>query len=101
MVEVLAAGLSGANWSLDAPSFAAGTESPGTGLFVLAIEPKLLDPDFEQRMADQLRRLRGSFGVHVPGGRGAQAAMRAETLGLTVSTDVIQRISEFAARYPA
>lgn len=36
MVEVLAAGLSGANWSLDAPSFTSGSESPGTGLFVAA-----------------------------------------------------------------
>src|SRR5690606_1974883 len=34
MVEVLAAGLSGANWSLDAPSFTSGTQNPGTGLFV-------------------------------------------------------------------
>ena len=44
MVEVLAAGLSGANWSLDAPSISEGPESPGTGLFVLAIEPKYIAP---------------------------------------------------------
>src|SRR5690606_11951921 len=39
MVEVLAAGVTGANWSLDAPSFTAGSQSPGSGLFVLGIEP--------------------------------------------------------------
>ncbi len=54
MVEVLAAGLSGANWSLDAPSFGEGHESPGTGLFVLAIDPKLIDPDFATRLHEQL-----------------------------------------------
>ena len=31
MVEVLAAGLSGANWALDAPSFTSGDRSPGVG----------------------------------------------------------------------
>ena len=87
-------------WSLDAPSFTDGSQSPGSGLFILAIEPKLLDADFEQRMADQLERLRG-HGVHVPGRAGAEASQRAALQGLTVSKDVVQRISEFAARYPA
>lgn len=101
MVEVLAAGLSGANWSLDAPSFRDGHENPGTGLFILAIEPKLLDPNFEQRMKDQFERLRRRYGVHVPGGAGTEAAERADARGLTVSKEVIQRISDFAARYRA
>jgi (2R)-3-sulfolactate dehydrogenase (NADP+) len=101
MVEVLAAGLSGANWSLDAPSFAAGHENPGTGLFALAIAPKLLDPGFEQRMRDQLERLRRRYGVHIPGRAGAEAAERSEARGLTVSRETVQRISEFASRYRA
>jgi (2R)-3-sulfolactate dehydrogenase (NADP+) len=101
MVEVLAAGLTGANWSLDAPAFNRGSESPGTGLFVLAIEPKLLDPGFEQRMADQLDRLGGRYGIHIPGRSAAQAAQRSATHGLTVPKAVVQRISEFAGRYGA
>jgi (2R)-3-sulfolactate dehydrogenase (NADP+) len=100
MVEVLAAGLSGANWSLDAPSFTDGVKSPATGLFVLAIEPKLLDPDFEQRIAGQIERLRG-HGVHVPGRAGKAMADRAAAEGLTVPNEVVQRISEFAARHSA
>lgn len=100
MVEVLAAGLSGANWSLDAPSFTAGSQSPGSGLFVLAIAPKLLDPDFEKRMGAQLDRLR-RHGVHVPGRAGMEASKRASSQGLTVSTEVVQRISEYAARHSA
>ncbi|TIX61012.1 MAG: Ldh family oxidoreductase, partial [Mesorhizobium sp.] len=99
MVEVLAAGLSGANWSLDAPWFSGGPDSPGTGLFVLAVEPKLLDPDFEKRMKDQLERLRRRYGVHVPGRARAEAAEKAAARGITAPKAVVQRISEFAARY--
>lgn len=68
MVEVLAAGISGANWSLDAPGFMAGDRSPGAGLFVLALKPDLLEPGFADRLREQLARLEGK-GVHVPGRR--------------------------------
>lgn len=66
MVEVLAAGISGANWSLDAPRFMTGEKSPGAGLFVLALKPDLLEPGFAGRLKEQLRRLSGK-GVHIPG----------------------------------
>jgi (2R)-3-sulfolactate dehydrogenase (NADP+) len=72
MVEVLAAGLSGANWALDAPSFTSGDRSPGSGLTVIAIAPSLLAPDFPQRLRLQLERLAG-LGVHIPGRRVAAA----------------------------
>ena len=51
MVEVMAAGLAGANWALDAPSFTSGDRSPGAGLLVIAITPALLAPDFPQRLS--------------------------------------------------
>jgi (2R)-3-sulfolactate dehydrogenase (NADP+) len=98
MVEVLAAGLTGANWSLDAPSFMSGRENPGSGLFVLAIQPKLLDERFEQRMREQMDRLGGQYGVYIPGMGKAKSMRRAEAKGLKVSTDVVRRISEFAQR---
>ena len=66
MVEVLAAGLAGANWALDAPSFTSGDRSPGAGLLVIAITPALLAPDFPQRLRLQLDRL-AKLGVHIPG----------------------------------
>ncbi len=99
MVEVLAAGLAGANWSLDAPSFTEGGESPGSGLFVAAISPALFDADFEQRLGAQVERLRRRYGVHIPGRSGAEEAGRAAARGLTASKDVVQRISDFAGRY--
>ncbi len=72
MVEVLAAGLSGANWSLDAPAYTSGDRSPGAGLLVIAIAPSLLAPDFPKRLELQLERL-ASLGVHIPGRRVAAA----------------------------
>jgi (2R)-3-sulfolactate dehydrogenase (NADP+) len=72
MVEVLAAGLAGANWALDAPSFTSGDRSPGAGLTVIAIAPVLLATDFPQRLRLQLDRL-AKLGVHIPGRRAAVA----------------------------
>ena len=68
----MAAGLAGANWALDAPSFLTGDRSPGAGLLVIAIAPALLAPDFPQRLRLQLDRL-ASLGVHIPGRRAAAA----------------------------
>jgi (2R)-3-sulfolactate dehydrogenase (NADP+) len=74
MVEVMAAGLTGANWALDAPSFTSGDRSPGSGLTVIAIAPTLLAPDFPTRLKLELDRLARS-GVHIPGRRAATAAI--------------------------
>ncbi|GIP00746.1 malate dehydrogenase [Paenibacillus lautus] len=67
MVEILAAGMTCANWSLDAPSFEEGNQSPGVGLFIVALNPELLAPGFSARMAFQIELL-SSKGIHVPGG---------------------------------
>jgi (2R)-3-sulfolactate dehydrogenase (NADP+) len=72
MVEVMAAGLAGANWALDAPSFISGDRSPGAGLLVIAITPALLAPDLPQRLRLQLDRLT-ELGVHIPGRRATAA----------------------------
>jgi (2R)-3-sulfolactate dehydrogenase (NADP+) len=96
MVEVLAAGLGGANWALDAPSFTHGSSSPGSGLFVLAIDPTNLAPDFGQRMHKQMARLADDYGVHVPGRGKAAETARAESEGLEVDASVIDAIAGFS-----
>lgn len=92
MVEVLSAGLTGANWSLDAPSFIRGSESPATGLFVLAIDPQLIDPDFKVRLAAQLARLSDEHGVHIPGVSKGETWERAAQNGLEIDDTVVERL---------
>lgn len=66
LVEILAAGVAGANWSLDAPSFTHGDRSPGAGLLIIAIKPTILAPNFSIRLASHLARL-ATKGIHIPG----------------------------------
>ncbi len=91
MVEILAAGLTGANWSLDAPSFSTGGASPGAGLFVVAIAPELLAPGFAARLERQCERL-ASRGVHIPGrGRDSPAA-------IDLPVALVEQLREYSRR---
>ncbi|MFC9553541.1 Ldh family oxidoreductase [Rhodococcus sp. NPDC056960] len=65
MVELLA-GMSGANWSLDAPSFDSGSEHPGVGMFILALDVSKLRHDFVARADAHVDRL-SALGVRPPG----------------------------------
>lgn len=95
MVEVLAAGLTGANWSLDAPDFQAGEATPGIGLFVLALSPQLFADDFPARLAGQVERLSGEFGVHIPGLRRMERQRQAESAGIVLPRQLFDSISSF------
>ena len=101
MVEVLAAGLSGANWSLDAPSFSEGRESPGTGLFVLAIEPEAASIRTSQRGSTSNSTASPSTTACIfRAWRGGKAGMLAKALGLDVPAEIIGRIAAFADLRP-
>lgn len=96
MVEMLAAGLNGANWSLDAPPFGIGAEGPGTGMTVIALAPQLVDPDFAARVGRQVERLSGAYGVHIPGRAKIAARERSERDGLAIPRAVHDRIAATA-----
>ena len=96
MVEVLAGGLTGANWSLDAPSFIEGDQCPGTGLLVLAIDPTPVEASFAGRLASQIKRLSQDFGVHIPGLSKAKARRQAASLGLDIGDALIARLEALA-----
>lgn len=61
MIELLAVH-GGGRFSVDAPAFDSGQESPGTGLFVIAIAADAFDPGYSQRVAEHLDRLHARFG---------------------------------------
>ncbi|WP_411032989.1 Ldh family oxidoreductase [Shinella sp. BYT-45] len=95
MVEVLAAGLTGANWSLDAPDFQAGDASPGAGLFVLALSPQLFADDFPARLASQVHRLSSDYGVYIPGLDRVERQRQAESAGIVLPRQLFDSISSF------
>jgi (2R)-3-sulfolactate dehydrogenase (NADP+) len=97
MVEILSAGLNGANWSLDAPPFGVGAEGPATGMTVIALAPGLIDPGFGERLARHFDRLAGDYGVHIPGRAKAEARARSELEGVTIPRAVHDRIAGWQA----
>ena len=97
MAETLSAGLSGGNWSLDAGSFVRGDKCPGTGLFVLAIDPEPAARGFAQRLAAQLSRLANDFGVYIPGLSKAKTRARANSDGIEIDDDLLNRLKDTAA----
>lgn len=74
LVELLAAGLTGADWSFDSAPFNAGDRPPSLGYFLLAIDPaKTAGPGWQERMRRWLELLEGD-GAFVPGiGKGRRA----------------------------
>lgn len=92
MVEVLAAGVSGANWSLDAPSFSKGAVSPGSGLFVLALDPAVFGSGFGDRLAAQINRLE-QHGVYIPGSRKQVVREKAKSDGITIPAALYRRLT--------
>jgi (2R)-3-sulfolactate dehydrogenase (NADP+) len=94
LVEMLSAGLSGGNWSLDVPDFRSGSTSPAVGLTVIAIRPGQPSDRRIQRAHDQSRRLAG-HGVFVPGVTGIAHPMSIETL--KIPKVVFDRVSAVAS----
>lgn len=66
MVEMLST-MSGASWSLDAGSFDTGNRSPSVGMFVVALDPGILDPAHTERVEALLDRLRHDYTMSLPG----------------------------------
>ncbi len=99
MVEVLAAGLTGANWSLDAPSITQGPDSPQTGLFVLAVDPAAFGQGFAARLSDHAARLEAE-GIHIPGRARRERVAAAGRDGMRVPRALVQRIAAFADPAP-
>jgi (2R)-3-sulfolactate dehydrogenase (NADP+) len=97
MVELLAAGLTGANWSARAPAFDAGSESPGAGLLILAISPAAAHgAGFLPHIETFLAELSADPTAHVPGVEKGRRADRARESGISVPRDVWDRVLRLA-----
>lgn len=91
MVEVLAAGLTGANWSLDSPSFQQGTQAPGCGLLILLAAPNFCSLGFEARLESQLNRLQ-QMGFFRPGWDSHRRMIKAQNDGISLPLELLEKL---------
>jgi (2R)-3-sulfolactate dehydrogenase (NADP+) len=95
LVELLAAGLGGGNWSIDAPSFAEGAESPGVGLWILAVHAGSVGGRPAHRIDDYLARI-ASLGAYIPGESRQERAERRGT-EIELADDLYRKIRHYCS----
>lgn len=94
MVELLAAGLTGANFAADATSFLdAKGGPPGTGQLILALDPVALGgPDTLTHCGRLAASIEDQPGARLPGARRIGLRARARQDGLTVADPLVEEI---------
>lgn len=98
LIEILAAGLTGANFGFEATSFFTGEgEPPGVGQFVIAIDPDVMagGEAFADRFEILIAAMEGQEGVRLPGSR-RLAARAAAKDGVTVDAAAWAKAGEIA-----
>ena len=93
MVELLCAGLTGANYAWQASSFFDDKgDPPGTGQAIIAIDPNAFGPGGAERMAVMADMVAGTEGARLPGRRRQQNRADLLTNGIPVDADLIESI---------
>lgn len=98
MVELLCAGLTGANYGYEQTSFfdAAG-DPPGTGQAIIAIDPGVFGSHALARFSEMAEQIAGSDGARVPGHRRIAIRERLTRDGIPVDGALIDEISAIGA----
>lgn len=98
LVDVLAAGLTGSNWSFEASSFGDNAgDPPGTGQFILVLDPDLFGGEaFRARLDVMLGALLGTGDIRLPGDRRIQARAQNRD-GIEVDPRLLAEIEQLAA----
>lgn len=97
MVEVMAGALAGPNFSFEANSFLnADGPPPGTGQFLIALDPSGSNIDVPARIAFLAEQISSQEGARLPGSRRLGALERARREGLQVPERILQEIRSIA-----
>jgi (2R)-3-sulfolactate dehydrogenase (NADP+) len=93
MVELISAGLTGANFAAEASSFldAAGPP-PGTGQLLIAIDVGAFAANALQRFGALATSITAQPGARLPGARRLAARAKAAREGLVVADELLQEI---------
>lgn len=93
MIDVLAAGLTGANFSKDASPYAKPDgPPPGVGQFFTVYDPAAFDPGFSGRIENLFSAMLEQEGVRLPGDRRLAARERAAREGVVVDEALFLQI---------
>lgn len=93
MVELLCAGLTGANYSYEQSSFLnAEGDPPGAGQTLIAIDPDAFGTNGRARFAVMAQMIDAADGARLPGRRRQQIARDLERDGIPVDADLLQSI---------
>ena len=95
MVELLAAGLTGANFAAEASSFLdAEGPPPGTGQLIIAFDPDAFGgPAVLARFAALAAAIEGQPGARLPGARRLAARAKAATTGISIADALLAEIA--------
>jgi (2R)-3-sulfolactate dehydrogenase (NADP+) len=94
MVELLAAGLTGANFAAEASSFLdADGPPPGTGQLIVAFDPAAFGGDAVKRFGVLAASIEAQAGARLPGARRLKAREQAKAEGLTISDALMREIA--------
>ena len=93
IIELLAAGLTGANFSKDASPYArADGPPPGVGQCIMAFDPAAFAPGFLERIEDMLAAMLDQEGVRLPGDRRLQARTKSAVDGVAIDAELLALI---------
>ena len=100
MVELLAAGVTGSNWSFQTSSLTENEGGPpDIGQLFIAINPARLGGSrWPDRLEDLAAEIRTQEGARLPGERRHFARDRAEQSGVEVPSDLLTLIEKYASR---
>lgn len=94
MVELLAAGLTGATFAADATSFLDDKGGPpGTGQLLIAFDPRMIGgPGAVAHFSRLASQITAQVGVRLPGNRRMDLRAKAKTEGLSVASSLLAEI---------
>jgi (2R)-3-sulfolactate dehydrogenase (NADP+) len=93
VVELLAAGLTGANFAAEASSYLDAKGPPsGTGQLLIVFDPAAFGADVVTRFAVLAASIEAQRGARLPGSRRLAAREKAKSEGLTISNAVLREI---------
>jgi (2R)-3-sulfolactate dehydrogenase (NADP+) len=100
LVEVMAAGLTGANWSYEASDLANDVGGPpDLGQFFMAIDPEAFGgTQFSSRIETLIGEMLRQDGVRLPGDRRHAHRLKASRDGVVVPDRLFQTLCEYARR---